>query len=122
MQRHHHMGESVLMLWKQKALPETDYWGQVVFEAHRVLTIPSHLAHHPNQTNCCIHEWWAFQRREQTGMHPLETDGLSVSQLLLVVRARLALVLMEMTTLVPQVVVEGPMNEMSLPDQRSQGS
>ena len=44
-------------------------------------------------------------------MHPLESGGLSVSQQVLVVCARLALVLMGMTVLVPQVVVVGPMNE-----------
>ena len=56
------------------------------------------------------------------GMHPLETDGLSVSQLLLVARARLDLVLMTVTLLVPLVVVEVLMNELSLHGQRSQGS
>ena len=40
MHRHHHKAEPVPMLWRLKVLPETGCWGQVVFEAQRVLAIP----------------------------------------------------------------------------------
>ena len=39
-QRHHHKAELVLMLWRQRVLLETGCWGQVAFEAQRVLAIP----------------------------------------------------------------------------------
>ena len=56
-------------------------------------------------------------------MHPLESDGLSVLPRLLAVCVRLALVLMGVMMLVPQVVVVGPINEslLSLQCQRSHG-
>ena len=55
-------------------------------------------------------------------MHPLESGVPSVSQLVLVVCARLALVLMGMTVLVPQDVEAGLLYEalLSLQDQCSQ--
>ncbi len=76
-QRYHCTAAPVLMMWRLKVLPETDCWGQVVSEVQQVLAGPYHQAHRQNQTSCCIHEWWTAQRREQRGMHPLESDGLS---------------------------------------------
>ncbi len=40
MPRHHHKAALVLMLWRQRVLPETGCSGQVVSEAQRVLVIP----------------------------------------------------------------------------------
>jgi hypothetical protein len=40
MQWHRHREAPVLMLWRQRVLPKTDCWGQVVSEAQQVLAIP----------------------------------------------------------------------------------
>ena len=74
--------------------------------------------------NCCIHEWLAVRQREQKEVHPLEKDGLSVLQRLLVVYARRVLILMGTTKLVPQAVVAGPWNGLldSLQSQLALGS
>ncbi len=78
MQQHHCKAALALMPWRQKGLPEAGCWGQVVSEVQQALAGPYHQAHRQNQTSCCIHAWCTAQRREQRGMHPLESDGLSV--------------------------------------------